>query len=166
MGCQTRDLGEQPEGDGAEGGFVPLTAEQVQQWRATHPPLPVWPVLLVQALAGLVLVGLLALLGPNRSQLATSALYGVLAAWVPALVFARAELRRRRQAGSALGALTALLVWEGVKIVLTVALLLAAPKVLAVVHWPALVAGFVLTLKAAWLALAWLSMRRRQGERF
>lgn len=166
MSRQTWDSGESPRDGGAEDGFVPLTAEQAQQWRATHPPLPVWSVLLVQALVGMVLVGLLGLLWPNRLQLAASALYGVLTAWVPALVFARAELRRRRRAGSALGALTALLVWEGVKIVLTVALLLAAPKVLAVVHWPALVAGFVLTLKAAWLALAWLSMRRRQGEGF
>lgn len=147
----------------SEDGFVPLTAEQAQQWRAVHPPLPVGPVLLVQALVGAGVAALLWLWAPGRGLVAASALYGALAAWVPALVFARAELRRRRKAGPALGGLVALMVWEGVKVLLTVAMLLAAPKVLAVVHWPALVVGFVLTIKAAWLALWWLSIRWRRG---
>lgn len=148
---------------GPEEGFVPLTAEQAARWRAVHPPLPVAPVLLVQVLAGVGVALLFWLIEPERGWVAGSAFYGVLAAWVPALVFARAELRRRRKSGPALGGLVALMVWEGVKVLLTVAMLLAAFKVLAVVHWPALVVGFVVTIKAAWLALWWLSTRRQRG---
>lgn len=144
--------------------FVPLTADQAQLWRAKHPPLPVWPVLLVQALAGLSLVALLAgFASQERVPVVQSALYGVLAAWIPALIFARAELRCRRRGGSAMAGLVALMVWEGIKVLLTVVMLLAALKVLAVVHWPALVAGFVVTIKAAWLAFGCLSIRRRRG---
>ena len=47
---------------------------------------------------------------------------------------------------------------------LTVALLLAAPKILAQVHWLALLAGFVVTIKAAWVAL-WLKSARRRSAR-
>ena len=49
-------------------------------------------------------------------------------------------------------ALLALVVIEGVKIMLTLALLLAAPIVVAQVNWLALLAGFVVTIKAAWVA--------------
>ena len=49
--------------------------------------------------------------------------------------------------------LLALMVIEGIKIMLTLALLLAAPKVVAQVNWLALLAGFVVTIKAAWVAL-------------
>ncbi|WP_373368295.1 hypothetical protein [Ottowia beijingensis] len=45
------------------------------------------------------------------------------------------------------------------------ALLLAAPKVLTQVHWLALLAGFVVTIKAAWLALWLMSARRRSAKR-
>ena len=48
---------------------------------------------------------------------------------------------------------------------LTVALLLAAPRVMAQVHWLALLAGFVVTIKAAWLALWLMSARRRSAKR-
>jgi len=72
---------------------------------------------------------------------------------VPGVVFARALARQMRlkQAGAALAAL---FVWELVKIVLTVALLLVAPKVVAGLSWLALVAGFVVTMKVYWLAMA------------
>jgi ATP synthase protein I len=43
---------------------------------------------------------------------------------------------------------------------LTVALLLAAPKVVSPLNWLALVAGFVVTMKVYWVA-AWLHSRRR-----
>ena len=72
--------------------------------------------------------------------------------------------RRMRLQANAASALLALMVGEGIKIVLTVALLLAAPKVLAQVHWLALLAGFVVTIKAAWVVL-WLTSARRRPAR-
>jgi ATP synthase protein I len=48
-----------------------------------------------------------------------------------------------------------------VKIVLTVALLLVAPKVISDLSWFALVAGFVVTMKVYWLAMALGWMQRK-----
>jgi len=47
------------------------------------------------------------------------------------------------------------LVWEGVKVVLTVLALLLAPQVVEDLSWPALLAGLAVTMKVYLLALAW-----------
>lgn len=97
--------------------------------------------------------------GGDRGVMASVA-YGFLAAWLPAVLFARLVARRMRMRANAGSALVALMVGEGIKIALTVLLLLAAPVVLMQVHWLALLAGFVVTIKAAWLALWWTSTHR------
>ena len=43
--------------------------------------------------------------------------------------------------------------WEMVKIVLTVAMLAAAPRLVAQLSWLALLAGMVVTMKTYWIAL-------------
>jgi len=43
--------------------------------------------------------------------------------------------------------------WELVKIMLTVAMLAAAPKVVAHLSWLALLVGMVVTMKTYWIAL-------------
>lgn len=92
---------------------------------------------------------------PGRASVAMSVLYGACAVWIPAWLFARAMARQQRKAGHALGALSALMLWEGIKIVLTIALLLAAPRVVRDLSWLALLTGFVVTVKAAWLGWWW-----------
>jgi len=57
--------------------------------------------------------------------------------------------------------LIGLFFWELVKIILTVALLLVAPKVISNLSWLALVAGFVVTTKVYWLAMALGYMQRK-----
>ena len=57
--------------------------------------------------------------------------------------------------------LAGLFVWELVKIILTVALLLVAPKVISQLSWLSLVAGFVVTMKVYWLAMALGYMQRK-----
>ena len=57
--------------------------------------------------------------------------------------------------------LIGLFFWELVKIILTVALLLVAPKVISNLSWLALVAGFVVTIKVYWLAMALGYMQRK-----
>ena len=149
--------------DAAEDGFKPWSAEQAQQWRAANPPLSPWPVVGVQAAVGLMAVAWLVSAGQRPPV--WSVAYGALAAWLPAVLFARMVARRMRRQANAGSALMALMVGEGIKIALTVALLLAAPKVLTQVHWLALLAGFVVTIKAAWLALWLMSARRRSAKR-
>lgn len=50
------------------------------------------------------------------------------------------------------GSLAAVVFWEGVKVLLSVAMLALAPLLVAHLNWLALVAGLVLVLKVYWLA--------------
>ncbi len=88
-----------------------------------------------------------------------SAAYGALAVIFPAMILARG-LRKQVSLGDSGAAFLSFVVWEVVKVVLTVALLLAAPKLLPLLNWLALVAGFVVTMKVYWLA-AWLHTKRK-----
>jgi ATP synthase protein I len=151
--------GEDSANEGLEPDFKPLTAEQAQAWRQQHPMASPWRVLFLQVLVG----GLLAVLTAwfsGQFRLAASVAWGAVAVVIPAAVFVRALSRqmRMRQPGSALAGL---FVWEMVKIVLTVALLLVAPKVVSDLSWLALVAGFVVTMKVYWLAMALGWMQRK-----
>lgn len=140
--------------------FKPWSAQQAREWRAANPALSPWPAVWVQAGAGLVVVAVAWLVSGGQGSAIRSTAYGALAAWLPAVLFARLVARRMRQQTNAAGALLALMVGEGIKIALTVGLLLAAPLWLAQVHWLALLAGFVVTIKAAWVALWWSSTHR------
>jgi len=120
----------------------------------------VWRVLLWQALTGTgaaVLVGLLS----GRLALAVSLLYGAAAVVVPGLVFARG-LTGRLSSINPGTAVMGFFVWEFVKIGLTIAMLVAAPRLVTDLNWPALLAGLVLTMKVVWLAV-WLKSRRRRA---
>jgi ATP synthase protein I len=137
--------------NGAEDGFTPLTPEQAQQLREKQPPISPWRVLGWQALAGLAL-SLLAGLATGKGNVAASALYGAVAVVAPGAVFARGLSSRltQRNAGSAAAGF---LLWEMVKIALTIAMLFAAVKVVANLSWPALLLGLVVTMKVYWLGL-------------
>ena len=137
-------------------GFEPLSAEQAREWRTRNPPLSLWRVLAIQVVVGAATT--LLTWSVAGAQGGWSAAWGVLAVVLPAALFARGL--SRATTGSAGGALAALFVWEGAKLLLTLALLGLAVKVLGSVNWLALLAGFVVTLKAYWLALWWLAARR------
>lgn len=147
--------------DATEEGFKPLSVEEARRWREMHPPLSPWPAVWGQAGAGVAASAVAWLVSGGVMSVVWSTVYGVLAAWLPAVLFARMVARRMRMKANAGSALVALMVWEGIKIVLTLALLLAAPKILAQVHWLALLAGFVVTIKAAWVAWWLMSVKRR-----
>ena len=131
--------------------FKPLTAQEAQEWRSRHPVVPVWRLVRMQALAG-VLVTLVAWLLSGQAQVAWSAGYGALAVVLPAALFARGMVRQSR-AASANAAMVGFFGWELVKIVLTVAMLAAAPKLVPQLSWLALLVGMVVTMKTYWIAL-------------
>ena len=56
------------------------------------------------------------------------------------------------------------MVWEMVKIALTVAMLVAAPRLVSGLIWPALLVGLVLTMKVYWLALAYSPKGKRRAN--
>lgn len=135
----------------SEDDFKPLTAQEASHWRANHPTVSVWRVVLVQAAAA-VLVTLLTWLLTGQISKTVSAAYGAASVLLPAIVFARGVVRQRgvKTAGAAL---TGLMVWEMAKLGLTLAMLLLAPRVVGQLSWLALLAGFVVTMKMYWLAL-------------
>lgn len=142
----------------AQAEFKPLSAEEARQWREQHPALSPWRIVAWQAVAGSLAAGLTWLVS-GRDALAGSVLYGALAVVLPASVLARAMSRRSGAAGAALAVF---FVWELVKIVLTVAMLVAAPRLVPQLSWPAMLAGFVVAMKVYWVAM-WLHPARPQS---
>ena len=136
--------------------FKPMTAEEARQWRSAHPVVSPWWVIVWQLVAGVVLAVLAALWAGKAAGI--SAFYGSLAVVFPAALMVRG-LQRQRAVAQPGAAMLGFVIWESVKVVLTVALLLATPKVVSPLNWLALVAGFVVTMKVYWVA-AWLHSRR------
>ena len=134
-----------------ESDFKPLTAQEAQEWRRRHPPVSIWKVVVGQALVGL-LVALAAWLLTGRASAGWSAGYGALAVVVPAGLFARGVLRQKATPDPR-AAMAGFFGWEIAKIVLTVALLAAAPRLVPDLSWLALLAGMVVTMKTYWVAL-------------
>ena len=143
-----------------EESFKPLTRVEAERIRAANPPASMMRVLGVQILTSVVVAGLARVL-TGQDAMGWSALYGGLAVWVPAALFARG-LQRQKTTANAGSALMGFFVWELVKIVLTVALLLAAPRLIPELNWLALLAGFVVTMKVYWVVM-WLHLVRKNS---
>ena len=135
---------------------VPLTAAQAQAWRAQYPQMKMPRAFLLPAATGFA-VAALAWLMFNRDA-GLSAAYGALAALLPAALAARGTLRWAAPGFVPGAALSGLLWWEGLKVALTALMLLAAPRVLETLNWPALLIGLALVLKVYWVGL--ISARR------
>jgi ATP synthase protein I len=131
--------------------FKPLTAQEADQWRKRNPPTSMWRLLGAQCAVG-ALAALFAWLVTGQSAVVRSAAYGALAVVVPATVFVLG-MSRRNSRGHVRAGMFSFAVWELVKILLSVGMLLAAPRLLVDVNWLALVAAMVVTLKTYWVAL-------------
>ena len=140
--------------------FRQLNAQEAQALRERDPTLSPWRVLVWQLAVGLLVAALA--WGLTQSTVAgASAAYGAMAVVLPAALFARG-LSRQRGAGNAGSALTGFFVWEMVKIALTVAMLVVAPRLILDLNWLALLAGFVVTMKVYWVAI-WLRPGRQDS---
>ena len=132
--------------------FKPLTREQAQQWRASQPELSPWRLVAVQWLVGLVSAGLAGLLWQSAT-VAVSVLYGAAAVAMPSALMAyglTSSALARLLSGFAQAAFAGFLLWEGVKILLSVAMLAAAPWIFPDLSWVGLLLGMVLVLKVYW----------------
>lgn len=139
----------------------PLSAEQARRVREQNPPVSPWWVVAGQAGVGLV-AALLAWALTGRQNVGWSVAYGALAVVIPAAVFARG-LAGRFSSLNAGTAAVGFLLWEMVKIALTIAMLLAAPRLVAGLSWPALLVGLVLAMKVYWVALAFAPKPKKQS---
>ena len=139
----------------------PLSAEEARRVRQENPPVSPWWVVMGQAGVGLV-AALLAWALTGRQSVGWSVAYGALAVVIPAAVFARG-LTGRFSSLNAGSAAVGFLLWEMVKIALTIAMMLAAPRLVAGLSWPALLVGLVLAMKVYWVALAFAPKPKKQS---
>ena len=122
----------------------PLSAEEAKRVRELNPRVSPWWVVAGQACMGLV-AALLAWLVTGKQNVGWSVAYGASAVLVPAAVFARG-LTGRFSSLNAGAAAVGFLLWEMVKIALTLAMMVLAPRLVAGLSWPALLVGMVLAM--------------------
>jgi ATP synthase protein I len=87
-----------------------------------------------------------------KSSAAWSAAYGALSVVIPGVLFARGLMSQF----SSINAMTAgfgFFVWEAVKIAVSVAMLVAAPKLVADLDWLVMLISLIVTMKVYWVAL-------------
>lgn len=134
--------------------FKPLSAQEAAVWRAKQRPISMWRVIGWQ-LSATCLMCVLTGLFTRQATDVLSALYGGLAVVLPASVMVwglTAGRLTQLLSMFAKGSLLALVFWEGVKVVLSIAMLGLAPIALKDLNWFVLVASFVLVIKVYWMA--------------
>ena len=142
--------------DGSEVPFKPLTREQARELAAKDPyAVNPWRVIAVQIAVGLV--ALIAGVATGRMEVFWSALYGAGVVVVPGALMARG-MTSPLTSVSPVGSAVSFMFWLMVKMGVSIALLMVAPRIVQPLVWPALLAGLVVCIKVYWVALAW---RRR-----
>ena len=139
--------------EAADARFKRLTPAEAAAFRSRNPQLSPWRVIAVQAAVGGAVALSAWLLGGGREH-AWSALYGAVTAVVPGALLARGMTSRLSSLSPVASAVSVML-WETVKIGATVALLVAAPKVVRPLSWLALLAGLAACVSVYWFALLW-----------
>ena len=141
------------EDEAAKPPFKALTREEAQALAARNPAVSPWRVVAVQAVVG-SMVAALAWLAMGEPSYFWSALYGAGVVVLPGALMARGMTSRLTSMAPGVSAVSFML-WEMVKIGVSVALLIGAPKLVPHLSWPALLVALVLCIKVYWLALAW-----------
>ena len=133
--------------------FKALTREEAQALREKDPPLNPWRVIVVQMGVGTV-AALLAAMVTGRQEVGWSLLYGAFTVVVPGALMARGMTSRLSSVSPGASAVSFML-WEMVKIAVSIAMLMLAPRLVQPLSWLALLAGLVLCMKVYWVALLW-----------
>jgi ATP synthase protein I len=157
-------LGVQPrqalaDDDQQEETFSPLTKQEAEAFRAKQPVYSPWRVLGAQCAAGLFLSVLMGVLG--GSGWGWSALYGAAVVVLPGAVMVRGL---KQSLGLPQGAVLArFAVWELAKLLLSVAMMVVAPRIVSDLSWMVLMLALVVCLKVNWAVL--LFDQRRAVQR-
>jgi len=133
--------------------FRTLTREEASALRARQPTVSPWRVVAVQAGLGVLVAGL-AMLISGQKGVFWSALYGAATVVVPGVLMARGMTSRVSSMSPGAGAVSFML-WEMVKIAVSVLMLMLAPRIVQGLSWPALLVAMVLCMKVYWFALLW-----------
>ena len=127
-----------------EPAFKRWTADEARQLREKSPSVSPWRVVGWQVIAGVV-IALSAWLLSGDSGVAMSAGYGALIVILPAAVLARG-MTSRVTGINAVSAAMGFMVWEMVKIGLSVAMFLAAPQLIPDLDWLVMLIAVILTM--------------------
>lgn len=139
--------------EGAKPPFKALTREEARALAARNPVVSPWRVVAVQAAVGSI-VAALAWLLMGESSYFWSALYGAGTVVLPGALMARGMTSRLSSMAPGVSAVS-FMFWEMVKLGVSVALLVGAPRVVSHLSWPALLVALVLCIKVYWVALSW-----------
>jgi len=141
------------EDDAARENYRRLTAQEAAALSANDPSVSPWWVVAAQAAVGTV-VALLAWLLGGSEEYGWSALYGAVTAVVPGALMARGVTSRLTSVSPGVSAVSVML-WESVKMAVSVAMLVMAPRLVRPLSWPALLAALAVCLSVYWFALLW-----------
>ena len=145
--------------DGAKNAsFKSLSRDEAAVLRAQEPPVSPWRVIAVQAVVGVV-VALIGWAVTGKSEVAWSMLYGAATVVVPGALMARGMTSKLSSMAPGASAVSFML-WEFVKIGVSLAMLVVAGKIVQPLVWPALLVAMVVCMKVYWVALLW---RRRKA---
>lgn len=137
----------------AEQAFKPLTRAEAQALKARNPSVSPWRVVALQVAVGGV-VAALAWLFTRRLEVAWSSLYGTAAVVLPGALMARGMTSKVSSMSPGSSAVSFML-WEMVKIGVSVVMLALANRIVQPLSWPALLVGLVVCMKVYWVALLW-----------
>jgi len=142
--------------------ITPLTRAQAQALRDSQPQVSVWRVVGTQAATGVV-VAVAAWGFSGRDAVGWSALYGAAVVVLPTVLLARG-VGRLAGTGPVAGTI-GFLAWQSVKMVLSLAMLLGAVRVVPNLNWPALLVAVAVCLQVNWLALLWRGRAKKNEHR-
>lgn len=137
-----------------------LTRAEAQDLRERKPQVPAWWVVAAQAAVGGV-AAMLAWFVFEDPAVWRSALYGALVVVVPGALMARGMSSRLSSMSPGASAVSFML-WESVKIAVSVLMLMLAPKIVQPLSWPALLVSLVICLNVYLLALLWRRPEKKQ----
>ncbi|MBI5255224.1 MAG: ATP synthase subunit I [Burkholderiales bacterium] len=141
------------EDEAANGSFKRLSREEAAALRAKEPPVSPWRVVVAQVAVGVV-AALLGWLLTGRNEVAWSLLYGAATVVVPGALMARGMTSRLSSMAPGTSAVSFML-WEFLKIGVSVVMLVVANRIVQPLVWPALLVGLVVCIKVYWVALLW-----------
>lgn len=137
-----------------------LTRAEAQDLRERKPQVPAWWVVAAQAAVGLG-VAMLAWFVSDDPAVGVSALYGAAVVVVPGALMARGMSSRISSMSPGASAVSFML-WEMVKIAVSVLMLMLAPKIVQPLSWPALLVSLVVCMNVYLLALLWRRPEKKQ----
>ena len=118
-----------------------------------HPAISPWWVVLSQATVGVLIAAVIGVVS-GSVVVAQSALYGAAVVALPGALMARGTTSRLSSI-SPLTSTISMMVWAMVKLAVSVAMRVLAPRIVAGLSWPAMLATLVVCMQTYGFALLW-----------